>query len=99
MIIDEKPLTFAEIIKLVGTEEKAEEMKKFIGQFNKDKYEEAMKMKEELAALELLKLNEKSVINLVNFKPKDASDLNKVLVDISLSQEEVEKILNVTKNY
>ena len=99
MILDKKPLTLAEVTNLIGDSEKAEGMKKFIKTFNKMKLEDAMKMKEELEALDLIQLKEDHIVSLVNFVPKDSVELNKVLSGVSLNQEEVDKILNVTKNY
>jgi DNA-directed RNA polymerase subunit F len=99
MILDKKPLTLAEVTNLIGDSEKAEGLKKFIKTFNKMKLEDAMKMKEELEALDLIQLKEDHIVSLVNFVPKDSVELNKVLSGVSLNQEEVDKILNVTKNY
>lgn len=99
MILGKQPLTLAEVTNLIGDSEKAEGMKKFVKTFNKTKLEDALKMKEELTALDLIQLKEESIVNLVNFMPKDAADLNKVLTGISLNQEDVDKILNVIKNY
>jgi len=99
MILDKKPLTLAEVNNLIGDSEKAQEMKKFIKTFNGMKLEDALKLKEEIIALDLIQLKEERIVNIVNFLPKDATELNKVLSGVSLNQEEVEKILNVTKNY
>ncbi len=99
MILDKKPLTLAEVNNLIGDSEKAQEMKRFIKTFNGMKLEDALKLKEEIIALDLIQLKEERIVNIVNFLPKDATELNKVLSGVSLNQEEVEKILNVTKNY
>jgi DNA-directed RNA polymerase subunit F len=99
MIIDKKPLTLAEVTNLIGDSEKAQNVKDFIKKFSKMKLEDATKMKEELTALDLVQLKEDHIVSLVNFVPKDSVELNKVLSGVSLNQEEVDKILNVTKNY
>ncbi len=46
-----------------------------------------------------MKLKEEHIVKIVDFMPGDASDLNKVMVDVSLDQEEVNKILDVVKKY
>lgn len=99
MILNQKPLTLPEVVDTIGDSDKAKEMKKFIKNFNKMKVEDALKMKEELLALDLIQLKEEHIVSLVNFVPKDATELNKVLQGVSLNQEEVDKLLNVTKNY
>lgn len=99
MILDKKPLTLAEVTSMIGDSDKAKEMKDFIKKFSKMKLEDAIKMKEELIALDLIQLKEENIVSIVNFVPKDSIELNKVLANVSLNQEEVDKILNVTKNY
>ncbi len=99
MILNEKPLLLGEVSELVGDSEQAENIKKFIKKFSKVKLEDAKKIKEELEALDILQLKEKDIVSLANFAPKDATEVMKVLQGISLNQEEVDKILNVTKNH
>lgn len=99
MILDKKPLTLAEVSNMIGDSEKAKEMKEFIKKFSKMKVADALKMREELVALDLIQLKEENIVSVVNFVPKDSIELNKVLANVSLNQEEVDKILNVTKNY
>jgi DNA-directed RNA polymerase subunit F len=99
MIEEEKPVTMAEVSASVGDSEKAESIKKFIKTFKVLPLEDAIKMKEELTSLELLKLKNSHIVKIVDFVPKEASELNKVLIDVSLDAEEVAKILDVTKNY
>lgn len=99
MILDQKPLTYAEILELVGDGEKAVKVKEFIKEFYKLKISDAKKLKEELESLKLIKLKEEHIVNIVNFLPQDAGDLLKLLPDASLDQEEVTKILDVVKKY
>jgi len=99
MIKDQKALTYSEVLELVGDGEKAKKVKEFIKEYYKLKPTEAIKLKEELTKLNLLKLKEEYVVNLVNFLPQDASDVIKVLPDTSLDQEEINKILDVIKKY
>lgn len=99
MILDKKALTLAEVTDMIGYSEKAQGMKEFIKKFNKMKLEDALEMKEKLIALDLIQLKDENIVSIVNFVPKDSVELNKVLANISLNQEEVDKILNVTKDY
>lgn len=99
MILEEEPITMAEVSELVGDSEKAQEVKEFIGKFTKMKAEDAKKMKEELKSLNLLKLKNTHIVKIVDLLPKDSTDLNKIMDDVSLDQEEVTKILDVVKKY
>jgi len=98
-IQEETPITMAEVSALAGDSEKGEAIKKFIKQFTKMPVEKAKEMKGELKALDLIKLKDAHIVKIVDFLPADAVDLNKVLVDVSLDQEEITKILDVVKKY
>lgn len=97
MIIEKKPLTLAEVVELVGDGERAEKIKLFSKNFIKLDAKKSKELKEELKELNILKLNEEGIVNLVNFMPQDAQDIMKVLEGISLDQEEIDKILGVLK--
>jgi len=99
MIKDQRPLTYAEVLELIGDGEKAKKVKDFIKYFYKVKPADAKKLAEELKELDLMKLKEESIVNIVNFLPQDATDLIKILSDVSLDQEEITKILDVVKKY
>ena len=102
MVIKEStPLTLAEVSSLVGSSEKAEKVKTFIkkaGIKNLD-LKNVSALKEELRGLNLLKLKEDYIVKIIDFLPEDGADLNKVLQDVSLDQDEVNKILDVVKKY
>jgi len=100
MTIEEKtPITLSEVVSLVGDSEKVREIKGFIKGFIKMPVEKAKKLKEELKALDLIKLKDEHIVKIVDFLPTDISELNKVISDVSLDSEEVAKILDVVKKY
>ena len=96
---EERPITMAEVVNLVGDSDKAVEIKKFIKTFNKMDVKKAIEMKEELKTLDLIRLKDEHIVKIVDFIPKDASELNKVIIEISLDSDEVAKILEVTGKY
>jgi len=98
-VTEERPITMAEVVSLAGDSEKAEEIKKFIKKFNKMDVKKAIGMKDELKALDLIKLKDEHIVKIVDFVPKDASELNKVIIEVSLDSDEVAKILEVTGKY
>ena len=99
VVKEERPITMAEVVSLAGDSEKAEEIKKFIKQFNKMDVAKAIEMKEGLKALDLIKLKGEHIVKIVDFVPKNASELNKVIIEVSLDSDEVAKILEVTGKY
>ena len=99
VIKEETPITMAEVVALAGDSDKGKDIKKFIKSFNKMSLEDAKSMKEELNALNLIKLKEAYIVKIVDFMPADSSELNKILVEVSLDQEEVTKILDVVSKF
>jgi DNA-directed RNA polymerase subunit F len=99
MIKESRPVSMAEVVKLVGDSEKAEEIKKFVKNFDVLKVEKVEELAKEIEALDLIKLKDIHVVKIVDFVPTDAEELNKVLIDVSLDADEVNKILDVTKKY
>ena len=99
MVVDEKrPISMAEVVDLVGDSEKSESIKSFIKNFEVIPLERAMKIKEGLEALDLIRLKDYHIVKIIDFMPGDATVLNKVVNDASFEQEEVDKILDVIKN-
>jgi DNA-directed RNA polymerase subunit F len=99
VIREEKPITMAEVSELVGESEKGVAMKKFIKGFVKMDAAKAKEMKGELEALDLIRLKDHHIVKIVDFLPRDAVELNKVVGDASLESEEVSKVLDVVAKY
>jgi len=99
VIIEQTPLTLAEVVELSGDSDKEKDVKSFIKKFNKMKVSDAKKMQEELRSLNILKLKEQHIVKIVDFMPEDISDLNKLIDDVSLDSDETSKILDVVKKY
>ena len=99
MINEERPITLAEVVALAGDSEKAEDIKKFIGKFNKMDIKKAEAMLGELKALDLIKLKDEHIVKIVDFVPTSSEELNKIIIEVSLDADEVNKILEVTKKY
>ena len=65
--------------------------------FLKTKQAQAKKIKEELEKLDLLKMKREHAVKIVDLLPEDASDLNKIFTDVSLNEDETNKILEIVK--
>ena len=59
---------------------------------------QAKKIKEDLEALDSIKVKRDHIVKVVDLLPADASDLNKIFTDVSLNEEETNKILEIVKN-
>jgi len=99
VILEERPITLSEVVSLVEGSDKGKEMKSFIKDFNKMPLEKVLQLKEELESLDLIKLKEFHIVKIVDFMPRDASELNKVVVDVSLDSDEVTKILEIVNKH
>ena len=101
MILDREPLNLNDVkdlLKDVADSEKKEEMEIYLKKFLKTKPEQAKKIKQELEALDLMKLKREHVVKIIDLLPKDVTDLNKVFTDVSLTEDETNKILEIVKN-
>ena len=101
MILDKQPLNLneaQEIIENNSDSDKKEEMKIYLKKFLKTKSERAKKIKQELESADLLKLKKEHVVKIIDLLPEDASDLNKIFTDVSLNEDETNKILEIIKN-
>ena len=101
MILDRQPLNLnetQEILENVSDSDKKEEMKIYLKKFLKTKPERAKKVKEELEKADLLKLKREHIVKIADLLPEDASDLNKIFTDVSLNEDETNKILELIKS-
>ena len=100
MILDRTPINMNEVQKIledIPASEKKEEAETFLKKFVKAKPSQAKKIKEELEKLDMLKLKRDYLVKIVDLLPEDASDLNKIFTDISLNEDETNKILEIIK--
>mgnify|MGYP000153250033 CR=1 FL=1 len=101
MILDRTPLNMndvEEIIKDIADSEKKQEVELFLKKFVKAKTGQAIKIKEDLRKLDSIKVKRDHIVKIVDMLPEDASDLNKIFIDISLNEDEIKKILEIVKN-
>ncbi len=97
MIKSNKPLSMIEASSYL--DESGAELNAFIRDFSSISLEQAKEMKEKLISLDLIKLNEKHLAKLIDTLPSDKEDLLKVLNDVSFSQDEIESILSIIKEF
>jgi DNA-directed RNA polymerase subunit F len=101
MILERTPLNLnevQEILEDLPDSEKKEETKVYLKKFLKTKPEQAKKIKEELENLDLLKLKKEYIVKIIDLLPEDVAGLNKIFTDVSLNEDETNKILDIIKN-
>ena len=101
MILDRTPLNMNEvqdILKDIPDSEKKQEMELFLKKFLKAKGTQAKKIKEELENLDSIKIKREHMVKIVDLLPEDATDLNKIFIDVSLNEDENNKILDLVKS-
>ena len=100
MIIDRTPLCMNEVEKLlieIPENERKDEIKVFLKKFLKTKESHAIKIKKELEKSDILKIKREHIVKIIDLLPEDASDLNKIFMDVSLNEDETNKILEIIK--
>lgn len=75
----------------------ARALEDFIKKLTKISLSEYEKLKDNLTKLDIAKLKEEDIVNLIDLMPEDPEDIRKILVGISLNQDETNKILQVIK--
>ena len=101
MILDRQPLNLFEVKKILDDlpeNEKKAQMELYLKKFLKTKQGRAKKIKQGLQELDLLKIKNEHIVKIIDLMPEDASDLNKIFTDVSLTEDETNKILEIIKN-
>lgn len=97
MIRQSKALSMAEAKEYISKEQ--ENLKGFISKFTKLSPAQAKDMRKKLEELNLMKLNEKHIVKVIDLLPQTPEEINKIFVDVSLDEEEMQKITNVVKEF
>ena len=87
-----------DILKDIPDSDKKEQTKDYLKKFMKAKPGQAKEIKDKLEKMDLMKLKREHTVKIVDLLPQDASDINKIFTDISLNEDETNKILEVVKD-
>jgi len=71
----------------------------FIKKFNKTKPEKAKELRAKLKGLDLIKMKEEHISNLIDLLPETSEELNKIFSDVGLDEDETKKILDTIKEF
>jgi DNA-directed RNA polymerase subunit F len=99
MILEKKPLSFAEVKEYVSEVEEAKSTVEYLKKFSKLSKDKSKKLKEEVMALKNPKIREDGIVKLADFLPTQPEEIHKIFTDASLTEEETNAILEITKKY
>ncbi len=94
-----KPLCLAEVKNLIGDMDDRKELNDYIKKFGNLSKEDSLKLGDEIRGLDNMKIKEENIVKIVDFVPKTSEELNKIFTDVSLDEEECNKILEIVKGY
>ena len=97
MILTKKPLTIAEAQSFVKNIEEKKPLHNYFKKFSTLSKADAEALLKKLKALNNVKLNDEALVHLVDFAPLDVEDINKILIDVSLSEEEAQAVLAIIR--
>ena len=100
MITEKEPLSVSEAGEFVSknTTENTEIIG-FVKRFSNLSPSKAKELKEKLVGLDLIKLREEHISKIIDLMPENKEDLNKIFVDLSLEEDETNKILDTIKEF
>lgn len=100
MIIDKKPLSMAEAFRYIKSDDDSEtDIVGFIKKFVKPKKDKAEEIRKSLETLESMKIKGEHITKVIDLMPETKEELNKIFVDVSLEEDEIQKILNIIKEF
>jgi len=99
MILERTPITMAEVKDLVKDLEEKKELKDYLKKFTPLSKEKSLELVKQLRELNNVKLNDENIVKIADFLPKTQEELNKILTEVSLSEEETNAILQITGKY
>ena len=99
-ILNSRPLSLAEVSELVKKVEgfETKPTAEYLKKFSNLKFAEAKAMAEKLTALNNVKIKDSHIVKILDFMPVDSEDVNKIFSDVSLSEEEIQAILQIRKS-
>lgn len=98
MISNSKALSLAEVKEILGNTENPI-MHNYLKEFCQIAPAEAKKLAEEIRGLNNPKVGEQHIVKILDFLPKDSEEINKIFVDVSLSEEEANTLTEIVKKY
>ncbi len=102
MKIEMEPISMIEAKKIVETSKEEKEEKEiidFIKRFAKLDVKKADELRKDLEGLEILRMKPEYITKIIDLLPEDVSDINKIFIDVSLDENETNKLLETIKKH
>ena len=100
MIKYKEPLSMTDALEYVEDKKDSEaDIRKLIKKFVKLNPEVAVKLREKLSSLGLLKLKQEYISKVIDIMPEDQENLNKIFTDVVLDEDESKKILDTIREF
>ncbi len=100
MINNTEPLSMVEVQAYIKKSEDSEaDIMEFIKKFVKLNLKDAKKLMNKIEELDLIKIKKEHIVKIIDLMPKTQEDLNKIFVDVSLNEDETNKILDTIKEF
>ena len=100
MIKYREPLSMAESLEYIEDKKDSEaDIKKLMKKFVKLDRSTAVKLREKLSSLGLLKLKQEYISKIIDTMPENHENLNKIFTDITLDEDESKKILDTVGEF
>lgn len=98
-ILNKRPLSLAEAKVYIKETEEKKPIEGYFKTFAKLDKTKAEKMADEIRSWNNPKIREEDIVKVVDFQPQDAEEVNKIFLEVSLSEEEINKVLETVKKY
>lgn len=99
MIIEKTPLSIAEAKEYVEDKEENKVILDYLKKASKLTKEKTTKLKEEINALNNPKIKDMNIVKIIDFLPKSQEEVNRIFTEVNLNEEEINAILEITKQY
>ena len=99
MILEKKALTMAEVKDMTKGLEIKPELQDYLKKFTKLSKDKSDKLIKDISSLNNPKIKDAHAVKLADFLPTDREELGKIFNDGSLTEEESNAILDITKKY
>lgn len=100
MIRENKPLSMSESLDIIKKSEADNtEIMGFIKKFLNLKEGQGEEIREKIEELGLLKVKKENIAKIIDLMPENQEDINKIFEDVSLDENEANKILDIIKQY
>jgi len=99
MILNKEQLSLAEVNHYIKDLDEKKVLSDYLKKFSPLDFKKAQKFKEEIRALNNPKIKDAEIVKILDFLPKDAEDVNKIFLEVALTEDEINAVLNIAKNY